>query len=86
MKLDEVTERVKKVGEFDYTSSFKKELNQYELLKNLLILKNKFSRRTSIENEMSIISTFFENDYEVLTLMNFLMKLIYQVLLKKIIY
>ena len=71
LKLDEVTERVKKVGEFDYTSSFKKELNQYELLKNLLILKNKFSRRTPIENEMSIISTFFENDYEVLTLMNF---------------
>ncbi len=71
LKLDEVTERVKKVGEFDYTSNFKKELNQYELLKNLLILKNKFSRRISIENEMSIISTFFENDYEVLTLMNF---------------
>ena len=37
LKLDEVTERVKKVDEFDYTSSFKKELNQYELLKNLLI-------------------------------------------------
>ena len=71
LKLDEVTERVKEVGEFDYTSSFKKELNQYELLKNLLILKNKFSRRNSIENEMSIISTFFENDYEVLTLLNF---------------
>ena len=71
LKLDEVTERVKKVGEFDYTSSFKKELNQYELLKSLLILKNKFSRRTSIENEISIISTFFENDYEVLTLMKF---------------
>ena len=35
------------------------------------LLKNKFSRRISIENEMSIISTFFENDYEVLTLMNF---------------
>ena len=71
MKLDEVTERVKKVGEFDYTNSFKKELNQYELLKNLMILKNRFNTRQSIENEISIIGSFFENDFEVLTLVNF---------------
>ena len=71
LKLDEITERVEKVGEFDYTSSFRKELNQYELLKNLMILKNRFNTRQSTENEISIIGSFFENDFEVLTLVNF---------------
>ena len=71
LKLDEITERVEKVGEFDYTNSFRKELNQYELLKNLMILKNRFNTRQSIENEISIIGSFFENDFEVLTLVNF---------------
>ena len=57
LKLDEITERVEKVGEFDYTNSFRKELNQYELL-NLMILKNRFNTRQSIENEISIIGSF----------------------------
>ena len=37
--LNEITERVRKAEEIGFTSSFKKELNQYEILKNLIILK-----------------------------------------------
>ena len=51
--------------------ALEKSLNQYELLKNLMILKNRFNTRQSIENEISIIGSFFENDFEVLTLVNF---------------
>ena len=39
LKLDEISEKVSTVDEFDYTESFSKELNQYKLLKNFIILK-----------------------------------------------
>ena len=69
--LNEITERVRKAEEIGFTSSFKKELNQYEILKNLIILKKKFDNRQVIKKEISIISSFFDNDFEVLTLLNY---------------
>ena len=69
--LNEITERVRKAEEIGFTSSFKKELNQYEILKNLILLKKKFDNRQVIKKEISIISSFFDNDFEVLTLLNY---------------
>ena len=70
-KLNEISERVSEVDEFDYSKSFKKQLNQYELLKNFIVLKNKFEKRQKITNEISDISGFFDEDFTVLTLLNF---------------
>ena len=35
----EISERVSRLMKFDYSKSFKKQLNQYELLKNFIVLK-----------------------------------------------
>ena len=74
LKLDEISEKVSTVDEFDYTESFSNELNQYKLLKNFIILKNKFNNRQALENEISIISTFFEDNFEVISILNFFSK------------
>ncbi|MBD23170.1 MAG: hypothetical protein CL572_05865 [Alphaproteobacteria bacterium] len=71
IKLNDVSDRVSKVDEFNYARNFRKELDQYELLKNFIILKNKFASRQVLENEVSKISSFFEGNFQALTLLNF---------------
>ena len=71
MKLDEIDKRILKANEFDYTSSFRNELSQYELLKTFIILKKKFDNRQDIKSEISVISNFLEKNFEVLTILNF---------------
>ena len=71
LKFNDITKMIEKANEFDYSNSFRKELNQFELLKNFLILKNKFNRRQPLNNETLVIAGFFDNNFEVLSLLNF---------------
>ena len=71
LKFSDITKMIEKANEFDYSNSFRKELNQFELLKNFLILKNKFIRRQPLNNETLVIAGFFDNNFEVLSLLNF---------------
>ena len=83
LKLDQISEKVSSLEELDFSASFNKELNQYKLLKNLIIFKNKFDNRQTFENEISIISDFFKDDFEVLTLLNFFNKIELSNIVKK---
>ena len=71
LKFSDINKMIEKANEFDYSNSFRKELNQFELLKNFLILKNKFNRRQPLNNETLVIAGFFDNNFEVLSLLNF---------------